>query len=406
MHVTGRDRQRDRRLAFAGHLDAAGVGAAAGEDLQLVEEGLLLRQGPELLHQAGVGDGGGVHDLDGHALAELRDVVLLVHARDVAGQGHVDGHADVGVDAVGGHGGAADADLLLAGHDRVDVVLRGLGPLQRADDHPHGDAVVHGLAGGDVAPLHEGLVEGHRGADFDLLGHFLRRQAEVHEQVVEGGQLLLLLVVHDVDRLGADQADQLLRLAHDHHALGDEGLRVEAAGGIQAEEAVVVDEADQEADLVHVTGQHDLLLALFERPALDGDEVPHRVHLDLVHDGLEFTAADVPDLSLETGRGDRFGQFLQEFHVLSSSMGGALNGNKSVSHPSGATDQDSGQTCRPPEARVRASDRAATPRGWYRLPYEHDKSDHRGRPGRSGPRPSPRERPQHRDDGRNVRGAL
>ncbi len=162
--------------------------------------------------------------------------------------------------------------------------------------------------------MHERLVEGHRGADLHLFLDLLRRQSEVDEQVVERGQALLLLFLHDVDGLGADQSDELPGLAHDHHALGDQGLRVEAAAGIEAQEAIFVDEADEETDFVHVSGEHDLLPVLLQRALLQRDEVAHRIDFDLVHERFEFAPADVPDRSLETGRGDGFGQFLQKIH--------------------------------------------------------------------------------------------
>ena len=117
-----------------------------------------------------------------------------------------------------------------------------------------------------------------------------------------------------MDGLRADETRELPCLAADDDALGDQRLRVEAAGGVEPEEAVVVDEADEEPDLVHVAGEHDLLALAVEAALLEGDEVAHRVDVHLVDEGLELTLADRADLVLESGRGEGFGQLLEQVH--------------------------------------------------------------------------------------------
>ena len=78
------------------------------------------------------------------------------------------------------------------------------------------------LAGDHVAGPHQ-------------LAHALRRQPHVHGVVLELRRAALVRVGHQVDRLGPHHPDQVLAAVH-HHALGGQGLGVEAAERDEAQE--------------------------------------------------------------------------------------------------------------------------------------------------------------------------
>jgi hypothetical protein len=91
--------------------------------------------------------------------------------------------------------------------------------------------------------------------------------------------LVFLVRRHDVDRLRAHHAHDVLA-AVDDHALGGERLRIESADRVEADEALVIDVGDDEADLVHVGGGHDFFggrAAFFQ-----GDHVADVVGADVV----------------------------------------------------------------------------------------------------------------------------
>ena len=86
--------------------------------------------------------------------------------------------------------------------------------------------------------------------------------ADVDVHVLDLGGLLAVLLLEQVDRLLADHAGDLAVVAADDHPLADEVLRVPAADRAEPEEALVVDVADEQADLVDVADDGD------RRPAL------------------------------------------------------------------------------------------------------------------------------------------
>ena len=77
-------------------------------------------------------------------------------------------------------------------------------------------------------------------------------RADVDVQVAQLGHLLALLVAQQVDRLLAHHARHDAAARGDLDALADEDHRVPAADAAEPEEAVVVDVADDQADLVDV----------------------------------------------------------------------------------------------------------------------------------------------------------
>ena len=104
----------------------------------------------------------------------------------------------------------------------------------------------------------------------------------------------------------------------------EEVAGVEAADRVDPQEALVIDEGDQEADLVHMTEEHDprrpIVLALlgFRRLALAGgsrltaaDEAAHGIDLHLVEQTGDLCLDQVADAALVSGHTGRFAQALE-----------------------------------------------------------------------------------------------
>src|SRR5690606_19451832 len=219
---------------------------------------------------------------------------------------------------------AAQADLLLGGEDGVDLERGVLEALQRLHGDPAARPVVERLAGDDLAEVVELLPQRDHVADADLGLDVVGAEAEVDEEVRELRDLRALLLRADVDGLAGrvHHADQLLTRQRGVHRdlAGEEVARVEAAELLQAEEALVVDELHEEADLVHVGGQHRARRAVL-LGALHGVQVAHRVRLQLVDDALQLGLDDLADALLTAGYARGLGEPLQEFHARESTPG-------------------------------------------------------------------------------------
>ena len=116
--------------------------------------------------------------------------------------------------------------------------------------------------------------EHRRVADADeRLGLLPAGGADVDVHVLDLGGLLAVVLLEQVDRLLADHAADLALVAADDDPLADQVLRVPAADRPEPEEALVVDVADEEADLVDVADDRDGGLAL---PDADPDDARSR----------------------------------------------------------------------------------------------------------------------------------
>ena len=245
--------------------------------------------------------------LDDRAVAELVLADLVdVDARRAGLVRDVDDDRDVGLQAVGGGARAAERDLLL--HDAAgrDVAGRaaGLGDDARGLERDEGaEAVVHRarddavvvqlerLAGdhGDVADAHElARLVAVLGADVDV-------------QVAQLGDLLALLLAQQVDRLAPDDAGQRAVARDELTALADEDLRIPAADADEAQEAVVVDVRDDQADLVDVADDREQRRAFGRaRDARDGGA--HDVDRHVVGEGAAGLGEDGRRSGLVAGR--------------------------------------------------------------------------------------------------------
>ena len=311
MDVAGGDGEAGGLHACTAHLHGGGVGTAEGQDLELVLDVVLLGHGGEFLGQFKVADDGGILQLDGRAAAYGAGHGLGTGG--VTGAGHVVGNADIGVDAEGRGLGTAHTHLLLDGEDEVDIVGHGglLQTLGDLDQHGTADAVIQGTAG-DAAAQEAGntAIQGAEVTDLDL----------------SLGLLLVLGTDVDVALIGAQLGGSGIDLGHQDalEAACEGDLRerggdpVDTADGVDADEAAVLDVGYQEADLVHVGAEHDLLLlGLGGGAVLDGDEVAHGVVVALIRDGGNDGQKLIRNGLLAAGNGARGGESLNEVeHVF------------------------------------------------------------------------------------------
>jgi hypothetical protein len=162
-----------------------------------------------------------------------------------------------------------------------------------------GQRLEGGVGDDDVAAPHAGR-----------LGHVeLRRDAEVHEEVVEVEDLLAVLVLEFVRRFGADHAQEVPLAGAHHHALPQQHVRPPAAERTEAQVPGRLDVGHHEPDLVHVAGDHDA--RGLAGPLLGGDERPDVVAPDLAE--LRRAAAqDRRHVVLEARGAERLAKLLQK----------------------------------------------------------------------------------------------
>ena len=188
------------------------------------------------------------------------------YAGRIAGQGGIQPNADVGSDGVRGGRRTSQADFLLHGeHDnQLTSMPRRLRPTLGKnacclDGHEARHTVVQRL-GNDLSGLFdERLVHHDEVADGHLLLHALSIHAQVDEELGGLRHLLAFLGRGDVKRLpaGIHHALVVAAGAADQHPPGEEIPRVESACGVDPHKALVIDVPDVEADLIHVSRDHD-----------------------------------------------------------------------------------------------------------------------------------------------------
>jgi hypothetical protein len=183
----------------------------------------------------------------------------------VGGEGHVhhQGHVRLQGEGRTARSPAGVADLLLHGpHGHASRVGGGIAgqEAEGLQDHEGAHPVVDG-PGGDPVP---GQPEEPRVQDGGVphaepqLPHLLPGGGpHVHPEVPEFGDLLPLLGLHEVDGLLSHHPGHVAGAAQDPHPLAHQDLGVPAPDAIHVEEPLLVHVGDLEADLVHVTRQHD-----------------------------------------------------------------------------------------------------------------------------------------------------
>ena len=133
--------------------------------------------------------------------------------------------------------------------------------------------------------------------------------ADVDPELLHLGDLLAILLFHQVDRLLSHDSRHLALPPEQTDSLPDEHLVVPPADGIEAEEAVLVDVGDHHSDLVDVTGEHDAGSAL----RIDGREgVARGIGQHLVGETFRFGTPGFRGRRLEGGRAGGVEQGLEE----------------------------------------------------------------------------------------------
>ena len=283
--------------------EAFGVGDVVTFDSDLRELG-------ECVSGSALDDRAGVYVL--LEAARLADPDVTVHyAATVQEEVGLRGAAALGVDVDPEGGRATQSDLLLYRRGVVDGHVR-VGEPRGLQEDVHARPVVQRGAGDALAQLAEVAVEGHDVADAERLGGLLGVEPGEHVGVVQRPVLGGLLGgrVRGVD----SHHPVVVALAGvDGDRVSAERVRVPTAERLHGAEAVVVDVAHDQPDLVHVRGDEHLVVGV--RAPLDGgDDVPHRVRPHGV-DGGEFVAHDVAHAVLVADGAGSVGQARQQVEV-------------------------------------------------------------------------------------------
>ena len=166
------------------------------------------------------------------------------------------------IDAESAGPGAAKSYFLLNGCHGVESTaeLFGVGTSERFEDDPDAAFIVHaGRRNSAVEQL--AIAQFDRGgiADADSpFGFFPIGRADVDPEFLEFDDSLSFFLFEQMDRLASDHPGEWAVFGPHRDALPDEDLRVPAADRSGIKIAIVVDVLDDHADLVAVTGHHDL----------------------------------------------------------------------------------------------------------------------------------------------------
>jgi hypothetical protein len=165
------------------------------------------------------------------------------------------------------------------------------------------DAVIERLARVEVAHLDELALQRDRVTDAHQLLDLLGGEPDVDEELFDGDDLGALLRGGQVSGFDGDDAIEDA-LAVDLDALGNERARVEPAERVEVQEAVLVNVAHDEGDLVHVRGEHDFAPPL-TGAAPQSKEVAHDVGVELIGVRGKLALQQFTQRLLATGDGGR-----------------------------------------------------------------------------------------------------
>ena len=223
---------------------------------------------------------------------------MLLQSGVVRGGGALKHHGDLRGDGERRAESAPGAHFLLHGEDEGAVhgqllfqqlyQYRAAHPVVDGLGLEHAAAKLHHIAGKDaaVAQLHQ------------LLGLLLVRRPDVNVVIRQGRDLFALLRRGHVDGLQPDDAGHLVG-AH-HHLLAQQDPAVNTAHAGEFQISLVGDVTDNEAHLVHVGAQHQLVSGGFGT-LFEHDEVTHGVYPEAVRAGGHPISDIVPHLILKRG---------------------------------------------------------------------------------------------------------
>ena len=262
VHVAARDAEDEDRDGLPCEADDAGVGAAASSNGLLIADVILLGDVLGDFDEGRVRDVTSVHDADLRAFAH--PALRLLHAEiEVIRWGAFEDDREVRVDLLRGDGRAALSDFFLCGEcaDQSDRERGGLGTqlLHDFDDDGAADAVVERLAEAEsvLFVIVEADIRHDRIADVDAEGcdHFFSAGGTDIE--LQGFNLELrvlpLFFAHEVNRLGGDDAPDVLSLpVADQDGVRRQAGRVEAAEEDNFQCSVVFDALHHHATFIEM----------------------------------------------------------------------------------------------------------------------------------------------------------
>jgi len=218
---------------------------------------------------------------------------LRVGVGMVAGKADIDGDPGVRMDFVRGGDGPAKADFLLDCGDADDGDFQfaaGEGPNDLGDDE--GTGLVIGGPGDDFVAVEPpiGDIDNHRVADCHALeGVFFAGGADIHPDVFHFDGLFPFFGGHLMDGFAADDAEDGAVGGADLHPLADKQGRVHSADLRGIKVSFVVDMGNQQADFIHMAGNHKLKLGIGIQ---DGEAVSVHIGYHLVGIGFDIVPPD------------------------------------------------------------------------------------------------------------------
>jgi len=108
---------------------------------------------------------------------------------------------------------------------------------------------------------------------------------------------------------------EIARVGTDQHTAREQVAGIEPADGLEVDEALVGDVADEKADPVHVTEQHDLLRRGAGAGVAPAQQRAQRVDLDRVEEALDLARDEVADPVLVPRHAGRLAKDPQEIET-------------------------------------------------------------------------------------------
>lgn len=262
VHVAARDAEDEDRDGLLRKADDAGVGAAASANGLLIADMVLLGDVLGDFDEGRVRDVASVHDADLRAFAH--PALRLLHAEiEVIRWGAFEDDREVRADLLCSDSRAALSDFFLCGEraDQSDRECGGLSTqlLHDFDDDGAADAVVERLAEAEsvLFVIVEADIRHDRITDVDAEGrdHFFSAGgADVELQCFDLElRVLPLFFAHEVDRLGGDDAPDVLSLpVADQDGVRRQAGRVETAEEDDFQCSVVFDALHHHAAFIEM----------------------------------------------------------------------------------------------------------------------------------------------------------
>lgn len=255
---------RPAGTAGAGGLDCGRISGTAHEHFALERDARRARGFQEPFLHADVREHPSVLDLDGGARAQLHR-----HGGALGGvprEGHVHRQSQVRLRSVSGGDRSAQADLLLHGEDKGDVVRGRLQLPHDLDKNGAPHPVVHGLGNDALTHLLTGAEEATHVSHLDA-ALLSARSPDIDEELIQRRNLRAVLQLFQADHPDGPVGEP--------HPPSQEWKRADPAHAAEAKEPSLVHVRNHHADLIHVRRKHDAGVPAIPRAA--HEEVPQGI---------------------------------------------------------------------------------------------------------------------------------